>query len=173
MKLTSPQLQELIGEYSSLLPGGAKERIIVDESGGLAYPLFGSYFSNHGFSLENSLNISPEDSRREMNELKRYIDAVLYYVDDAEQYARDHGFDLLYISATKKLIFSNLDFNKASPYRLGVGKKPVTSARRVKQFCKMIRSGHDRFEDRYSRIRELAKQLKSYKHFLQTPVTSI
>jgi len=160
MKFRPPELQELVNEYSSILPEGAKDRIVIDETGGLAYPLFGSYFSDPGFSLENYLKISPEDSRKQMNTIKMYIDAVLAYVDDAEQYARDCKFDLLYISATQRLISSPGDFNTDSPYRLGVGKTPVTSARRVKHFCRMIKSGHDRFEDRYKNIRELAEKLR-------------
>ena len=160
MKFTPLQLREILSQHSSILPEGALDRVVVGKAGGLAYPLFGSYFSDLGFSLENYLKISPEDSRKQMNTIKMYIDAVLAYVDDAEQYARDCKFDLLYISATQGLISSPGDFNTDSPYRLGVGKTPVTSARRVKHFCRMIKSGHDRFEDRYKNIRELAEKLR-------------
>jgi len=154
MKLTLLQLQELIIEYSSILPEGAKERIVVPETGGLAYPLFGSYFSN--------LIIPADVSRSKLNFLDMYSSAIRNYIDDAEQYARDCGFGLVYIRKTSggKRISSHFVHNKIPMHKMGVGNKPVTSAGRVEDFCKMIKSGHDRFEGRYDRIKELAEELR-------------
>ena len=154
MKLTSSQLQELILEYSSILPEGAKERIVIDEKGGLAYPLFGSYFSN--------LMIPADVSRSKLNSLEMYFNAIRNYIDDAGQYAWDCGFDLVYIRETSggKRVSSHFVHNKIPMHRMGVGKKPVTSAERVEDFCKMIKSGHDKFEDRYKNIRDLAERLR-------------
>lgn len=157
MKLTPPLLQELISEYSSVLPEGAKDRIIIDKTSGLAYPLFGSYFLSPDSSRKEVV-IPLEIGRGKLNSVVMYSTVMQNYVDDAEQHARDYGFDLVYISA-KKLISLDFDHNHTSMCRTGVGKTSITSSRKVAQFCQMIKSGHDRFEDRYKKIRELAEKL--------------
>ena len=156
MKLASLQLRKLLSQYSSILPEGARERIVVDKAG-LAYPLFGSYFSGA------DLNFCDNDSRGKMNAIVRHINAIQNYVDDAEQHARDYGFNLVYIigdAPETRSISLNFDHNTASMYRIGVGKTPFTSAHSIELFCNMIKSGHDRFEDRYKTIRELAEKLR-------------
>jgi len=148
------ELQEFVIRYSSTLPEGAKDRIVIDETGGLAYPLFGSYFSN--------LMIPADVSRSKLNSLEMYFNAIRNYIDDAGQYAWDCGFDLVYIRETSggKRVSSHFVHNKIPMHRMGVGEKPVTSAERVEDFCKMIKSGHDKFEDRYKNIRDLAERLR-------------
>lgn len=151
MRFTLPELQKLVTFYSSDLPKGAKDRIIV-ANGGLAYPLFGSYFSN--------LVILSTDERWRMGCVGLYNREVQDYIDDAEQHAR--GFNLVYImsgDSGEKIISSDFDPKNVSQYKTGVGKIPILSARNVEKFCEMIKSGHEQFEDRYNRIKELAEKL--------------
>jgi len=159
MKLTpsKSELQEFVNKYSSILPEGAKDRIVIDETSGLAYPLFGSFFSD-------GLPFVVDDIRKKSNLIRMFLDSRNDYVDDAEQHARDCGFNLVYINSTPdtgRLISSDFDPNNSPMYNQGVGKTPITSACSIRKFCEMVKSGHDRFEDRYNKIRELAEELKS------------
>ncbi|HLD80184.1 MAG TPA: hypothetical protein VJA18_06520 [Candidatus Nanoarchaeia archaeon] len=160
MKSTPLQLQEilkLLSQYSSTLPEGAKDRIVIDEKGGLAYPLFGSYFSD-------GLPLVVDDIRKKSNLIRMFLDSRNDYVDEAEQHAWDCGFALVYIvrgtPETGRWISSDFDPNNNPMYNQGVGKIPITSARSVQKFCEMVKSGHDNFEGRYNKIRELAERLR-------------
>jgi len=163
MKFTPQQLKEFVSRYSSVLPEGATERIIVDNCGGLAYPLFGSSFSRL-YSSSNDLVLPGDVNTDKLNTMESCLRNMRNYVDDAAQHARDYSFKLLYIKGNNETGRNLVDFfvhNTVPIYRFGVGRTSLTSAKTVGRFCDMIRSGHERFEERYDRIKELAEKLRS------------
>jgi len=145
------ELRDLLFQYSSVLPEEALKRVEVDDAGGLAYPLFGSRFSDP-WSPRRDLVIPRDAGRGRIDLMVLYLTKMQDYVDDAGQYARDCGFNLVYISEDGIAPFDD----KVTPVvKAGVGKVPITSPRKVAQFCQMIESGHERFEDRYKEICDL------------------
>jgi len=145
-------LRDLLDRYSSLLPEEALRRVVVDEAGGLAYPLFGSRFSNP-WSPRRDLVIPCDAGRGRIDLMVLYLTKIQDYVDDAEQHARVcGGFNLVYISEEGVVHYDD----KINPMmKLGVGKIPISSPRKVAKFCQMINLGHDRFKDRYKNICDL------------------
>jgi len=126
---------------------GVRNRILIGDSGGLAYMLVPRPTSARLIDIRKHLETTPADNVSFAN----YVNAARDYVRFSENHAQQHEFKLLKYGESEEVTLDNI------PFSYGIGDNSIESLEKFKRFLEMIKQGRVELDRQYETVAARAR----------------